>query len=385
MHAKRPTHIEIDLDALLHNFRQIRRQAAGRQVLAVVKADAYGHGAAQIAPALQTAGADRFGVAIVEEGVELRRAGIERPILVLGGIYPGQEEAIFQHRLTPVLFSLEAARCLNERARAAGRVCSYHLKMDTGMSRVGFRPEELATTLPFLSTLDGLAMEGVISHFALADAPADPFTDEQIANFRRSLAQIRAVGFSPQLVHAANSAALFSRDIPECNVVRPGIALYGALPAASFAGLDLQPVMSFRTRVAQVKTVPAGAGVSYGHRFRADRPTTVAAIPVGYADGFSRQLSNRGEVLIRGRRARVAGAVCMDWTLLDVTHIPEVAVGDQVTLLGADNGNIVSAEEWAETIGTISYEVFCQVSKRVPRIYKKSGISAPVVDIETGF
>ncbi len=371
MHGHRPTRVEIDLHALRHNFLQARRQADGRRILAVVKADAYGHGAVRVAAALQAAGAELFGVALVEEGIELRQAGIERPVLILGGIYPGQEEEIFRYSLTTVLFDLEVARRLNERARANGRICPFHLKIDTGMGRVGFRPEELAAVLPALTALDSLRLEGLISHLALADEPADPFTEEQIRRFRACLTQVREAGFAPSCLHLSNSAALFSREIPEANLVRPGIVLYGGLPSGHFAGrLDLQPVMSFRTSVVQVKEVPAGTGVSYGHRFRAAQPAVLAAIPVGYADGFSRDLSGRGEVLIRGRRAKVAGTVCMDWTLLDVTHIPEVAVGDQVTLLGADRGESITAEEWAERIGTISYEVFCQIGKRVPRIYK---------------
>lgn len=372
MSGHRPTHVEIDLDALRHNFLQARRQAGSdRKVLAVVKADAYGHGAARVAPVLQQAGADCFGVAMVEEGVELRRAGIERPVLVLGGIYPGQEEEIFAHRLVPCLFDLEAARRLDAGARAAGRIQPYHLKLDTGMGRVGFRPEELGAVLGELAALKGLAMEGVITHLALADEIEHPFTGEQLQRYRDCLAQVRGAGFAPTLTHLANSAALFSRDVPECNMVRPGIVLYGGLPSGEFAGrLDLRPVMSFRTSVVQVKAVPAGTGVSYAHRFRAARPTVLAAIPVGYADGYSRHLTCKGEVLVRGRRAPVAGTVCMDWTLLDVTDIPGVAVGDPVTLLGRDNGNCITADEWAARIGTISYEVFCQVSKRVPRIYK---------------
>lgn len=371
MQGHRPTHVEIDLDALRHNFQQARRQAGDRQLLAVVKADAYGHGAERVAPVLQAAGADLFGVAMMEEGLELRRAGIERPVLVLGGIYPGQEEEIFRHRLTPAVFDLEVARRLDARARNAGRVCPFHLKVDTGMGRVGFRPEELPQVLPVLAALPGLRLEGLISHLALADEPEHPFTDEQLKRFREALAQVRGAGFAPALLHLSNSAALFSRDIPEVTLVRPGIVLYGGLPADHFAGrLDLRPVMSFRTSVVQVKTVPAGTGVSYGHRFRAERPTVLAAIPVGYADGYNRHLSGQGEVLVRGARARVAGTVCMDWTLLDVTDIPGVTVGDQVTLLGGDRGQTVTAEEWAARIGTISYEVFCQISKRVPRIYR---------------
>jgi len=263
------------------------------------------------------------------------------------------------------------ARRLDAFARETGQVLPYHIKLDTGMGRVGFRPEELSEVLCELAALPGLAMEGVITHLALADEPEHPFTGEQLKTFRCALAQIRAAGFNPAYTHLANSAALFSRDIPECNMVRPGIVLYGGLPSAHFAGrLDLRPVMSFRTRVAQLKRVPEGTGISYGHRFVAGRETVLAAIPVGYADGFSRHLSCTGEVLVRGRRARVAGTVCMDWTLLDVSDIPGVAIGDQVTLLGCEGHECITAEEWAERVGSISYEVFCQVSKRVPRIYR---------------
>ncbi len=366
----RPTYVEIDLAALQHNLAKARLQAGdGRQILAVVKADAYGHGAARVAPALELAGADLFGVAIVEEGVALRRAGITRPILVLGGTYPGQEDELFEHDLVPILFDPETARRLDARAGAVGRVLPFHLKIDTGMGRIGFRPEELPFLLEELGGLKSLVMEGLISHLAMADDPQHPFTDEQVERFRACLAEVRRAGFAPRYVHLSNSAALFSRELPECNLVRPGIVLYGGLPAPCFAGcIDLRPVMSFRTSVAQIKKVPAGTGVSYGHRFVAQRPTVLAAIPVGYADGYSRLLSNCGEVLIRGKRARVAGTVCMDWTLIDVTDIPGVEVGDEVTLLGRDDGQSITAEEWAERIGSISYEVFCQVSKRVPRI-----------------
>lgn len=375
MHGHRPTYVEIDLGALRHNFRQVRARAAkGCGTLAVVKADAYGHGAEQIAPLLEESGADMFGVALVEEGMELRRAGVTRPILVLGGIYPGQYELLFEHRLVPCLYDIEAARQLNAVADHQGRECPFHLKIDTGMGRVGFLPEELPETLKVLSGLKRLRLEGVISHLAVADDPQHLFTDEQVGRFRQCLEQVRQGGFAPEYIHISNSAALFSRDLPECNLVRPGIVLYGALPSEAFRDrLDLRPVMSFRSGVAQVKTVPAGWGISYGHRFVAGRPSVIAAVPVGYADGYNRLLSCCGEVLIRGRRAPVRGAVCMDWILVDVTDIPEVAVGDEVTLLGRDNGNVISAEEWAQKIDTIPYEVFCQVSKRVPRIMKDDG------------
>ena len=372
MLGHRPTYVEIDLAAIRHNLLEVRRRlGSGGKILAVVKADAYGHGAQRVAPALAAAGADLFGVAIVEEGIELRNAGVRQPIIVLGGFYPGQELSLLQHELIPCLFDLESARRLETIAAAAGVVWPYHLKIDTGMGRIGFQPEELAAVLPQLATLTHLRLQGVLSHLALADDPPHPLTAEQIAIFRTLLSQVRVAGFTPADIHIGNSATIFSRDIPECNIVRPGIALYGAAPSSYFAGqLDLQPVMSFRSRIALLKSVAAGTGISYGHRYRVTRPSIIAAVPVGYADGYSRQLTNRGEVLVRGQRVPVAGTVCMDWIMVDVTDVPGVSVGDEVTLLGRDHDEAISAEEWAEKVGTISYEIFCNVSKRVPRIYR---------------
>lgn len=371
MLGHRPTYVEIDLAAIRHNLLEVRRRIRpGDRILAVVKADAYGHGAQRVAPALEAAGADLFGVAIVEEGIELRNAGVRQPILVLGGVYPGQELSTLQHELTPCLFDLDSARRLDNIAAAAGVIWPYHLKIDTGMGRIGFQADELAAVLPQLAALSHLRLEGVISHLALADDPPHPLTSEQVAAFRTLLAQIRGAGFTPRDIHLGNSATIFSRDIPECNVVRPGITLYGAAPSSFFAGqLDIQPVMSFRSRIALLKSVPAGTGISYGHRYRTTGPGLIASVPVGYADGYSRQLTNRGEVLVRGQRVPVAGTICMDWIMVDVTTIPGVRVGDTVTLLGRDNGHVISAEEWAGKVGTISYEIFCNVSKRVPRIY----------------
>ncbi|MGE4545225.1 MAG: alanine racemase [Pedobacter sp.] len=366
----RPTRVEIDLEALKHNFHQAQQLAGpGQGILAVVKADAYGHGAAHVATALQTAGVQMFGVAIVEEGVALREAGVVCPILVLGGLYPGQEKELLHFGLVPTIFDMDVARRLNSAALSAKVVLPFHLKLDTGMSRVGFCPEDLPGALKELASLSGLRMDGVFSHLAMADEPEDSINQQQVATFRSCLALVRQAGFAPRHIHLSNSAALLTREVPECNLSRPGILLYGGLPSPAFAGrFDLRPVMSFRTRVAQVRRVPEGTGVSYGHRFVAKRPTDLAVIPVGYADGYSRHLSNVGEVLVRGQRARVAGTVCMDWTMIDVTDIPGVRVGDEVTLLGCDNGQCISADEWAQRIGTISYEVFCQFSKRVPRV-----------------
>jgi alanine racemase len=370
--VERPTYVEIDLNALRHNFALAAERAGGAgRILAVVKADAYGHGATQVARALRRQGAHWFGTALLEEARELREAGLNDPILVLGGVFPGQEESFAALNLTPCIFDLEAARRLNAAGGASGRSISCHLKIDTGMGRVGFLPEDLPEVLKQLRELEHLHFKGVLSHLALADDPSSSHNEEQMARFHAVLDTLREYDLHPRHVHIDNSAALYSDLMPECTLVRPGVTLYGGYPSGHFAHLDLQPVMHWRTVVAAIKTLPAGRGVSYGHRFVTERPTRIATLPVGYADGYNRRLTGCGEVLIGGRRAPVVGTVCMDWTMVDVTDLPEVGVGALVTLLGCDGDDCIRAEEWAERIGTINYEVFCQVSKRVPRVYKE--------------
>jgi alanine racemase len=265
---------------------------------------------------------------------------------------------------------MEAAQHLNEAAEKTGNPYPFHLKIDTGMSRVGFSWENLSDVLEAFKNFSFLKMEGILSHMALADVREHPFNRVQIERFREACALARKSGFEPALSHISNSAALYTWDIPDCNLVRPGITLYGSQPSSQFyRRLDLRPVMNLRTAVAQVKSVPAGTGVSYGHEFITNRPSILATLPIGYADGLNRRLSNIGEVIIRGCRAPIAGVVCMDWTMIDVTHIPEVRPGDTVTLVGVSGDDCIFAEEWAEKVGTISYEIFCQISKRVPRRY----------------
>jgi len=367
----RPTCAEIDLEALRHNFEQARNAAGkDKKIMAVVKADAYGHGAVPVALALEKYGADTLAVALTEEGLELRQAGITLPILLFGSFFPGQEEALVRHKLTPIIFDLDTAERLNQEAQKTGQPHPFHLKVDTGMSRVGFPWQSLDDTLSAMGKLSFLRMEGVISHMARADEFEEPFNQAQIQRFGKACGKIREAGFRPRLLHLSNSAALYSLDVPGCNLVRPGITLYGSQPSAGFfKRLDLKPVMSLRTRVAQVKEVAAGTGVSYGHKFVTSQPTILATLPIGYADGLNRRLSNCGEVIIHGRRAPITGTICMDWTMIDVTHIPDVRVGDLVTLMGPSGDDCISGEEWAEKVGTISYEIFCQISKRVPRRY----------------
>jgi alanine racemase len=367
----RPTRVEVDCNALRFNLSQVRL-AVGRdcEILAVVKADAYGHGASTVAPVLAAAGADQFGVALVGEGFDLRSYGIKQPVVVLGGVFPGEEPAVIAHDLQPVLYDLDTARRLDAAVRLTGRTIRCHLKVDTGMGRLGFRPESLGEVLGQLKQLPGIDLHGVASHLALADEPEKPFTAEQFALFQKVVAEVRAAGFAPRYLHIANSAAIYSRELCGCNLVRPGISLYGGLTGTSFEdAVPQRPVMRFLSQVAQLKDVPAGEGISYAHRFVTSKASRIAAVPVGYADGYNRLLTNRGEVLIRGRRAPVTGTVCMDWILVDVTAIPDVAAGDQVTLLGRDGDECISALEWAGKIGTITYEVFCNISKRVPRVF----------------
>ncbi|NVN89619.1 MAG: alanine racemase [Desulfuromonadales bacterium] len=377
LYDSRPTFAEIDLSALRHNYQVIRSSIPRRtEMLAVVKADAYGHGFMDISRELEQLGVNAFGVAFLAEGIQLRKAGIDKPILLLGGVYPGQERKCIGYNLSTIVFTLEQARALNQAAGKLFRKAQVHLKIDTGMGRLGIPYAEAPDFLRELADLPNIALEGIISHFASADELNESgsyFTRLQAERFAWVLAEARTAGFKPRYVHIANSAAALLREIPGCNLVRPGIALYGAIPSPDFQGkLDLRPVMRLKSRIAMLKWVEAGTPISYGRRFTTDERTLVASVPVGYADGYARALTNRGEALVRGVRVRVTGTVCMDWIMLDVTAVPDVSVGDQVVLMGPDNaGNCIQAEELADAAGTIPYEIFCGISKRVPRVYLK--------------
>ena len=374
----RPTYAEIDLAALKHNYQLIRSSIPSQtEILAVVKADAYGHGFMDISRELELFGVNAFGVAFLAEGIQLRKSGSDKPILLLGGIYPGQERKCIGFNLSTTVFTLEQAQALNQAASGKlFRRAQLHLKIDTGMGRLGVPFYEVPQFLAELKKLPNIELEGVISHFASADELDDSgqdFTRLQGERFAWALAEVRAAGFTPRYIHIANSAAALLNDIPECNLIRPGIALYGALPSGDFQGkLELKPVMRLKSRIAMLKWVDSGSTVSYARRFTANQRTLIASVPVGYADGYPRALTNRGEALIRGQRARVAGTVCMDWIMLDVTGIEGVAVGDPVTLMGSDgSGRCIHAEELATWAETIPYAIFCGISKRVPRVYLK--------------
>lgn len=367
----RPTRALIDLTALRHNYDRIVRAAGrGRKVMAVVKADAYGHGAVPVARELAKSGVEMFAVAVLEEARALREAGMTEPILILGQTYPGQELELIHQKLTPVLFDFELLERLENTAHDLQVKVPVHLKFDTGMGRVGFSTEQIPELLDRLRRSNHLVVEGVMSHMPVADELNNHFNQRQWRLFGEVLTSIRQAGISPPYIHISNSAALFSLDLPEISLVRPGISLYGGLPGPEFAGrIELQPVMRLESAVVLIKEVPAGTGISYGHRFVTRRPTRVATIPIGYADGFNRLFTNRGQALLRGCRVPVVGTVCMDWIMLDVTDLPEVSVGDTVTLLGRDGEELITAEEWGEKLDTINYEVFCRIGSRVPRFY----------------
>ena len=375
MFDSRPTFAEIDLDALRHNFQVIRSSIPHKtEILAVVKADAYGHGFMDISRELENLAVDAFGVAFLAEGIQLRKSGIDKPILLLGGVYPGQERKCIGFNLSTIVFTLEQAQALNQAAGKLFRKAQIHLKIDTGMGRLGIQYASAPEFLAELKKLPNIQLEGIISHFASADELDESgqyFTRIQSERFSWVLAEVRKAGFTPRYIHIANSAAALIRNIPGCNLVRPGIALYGAIPSSDFQGkLNLRPVMRLKSRIALLKWVDTGTTISYARRFTTTGKTLIASVPVGYADGYPRTLTNKGEALIRGERARVAGTVCMDWIMLDVTDIKDVAVGDEVVLMGPDqSGNCIHVEELANWAGTIPYEIFCGISKRVPRVY----------------
>ena len=367
--SDRPTTAYIDLNALAHNFQEVRRRAQGRKVLAVVKAQAYGHGAISVSKHLLGLGADTLGVALLEEGRELREAGIDAPILVMGAVVPDQAEALVALRLTPVVFTPAMARALSGAARALKTQVTVHVKIDTGMGRIGIAPEAAPPFIKELQDLEGIMVQGLMTHFAEADLRDKQFASMQMNRFETLLKELDARGAAIPLRHAANSAALLDYHQALFTMVRPGLMLYGYNPLEEDRGAGLLPVLSLVSRIAFLKKVPAGVPISYGRTFVTKRESLIATIPIGYADGYSRGLSNKGEALVRGVRASIAGRVCMDMCMLDVTEVPGVCEGDEVVLLGKQGDQRITADELAVKTGTIAYEVLCGISGRVPRVY----------------
>jgi alanine racemase len=376
----RSTVADVDLDAIAYNLNTISAflKAEPREpvsavpgIVAVVKANAYGHGAMPVALALEKAGATMLACADIEEAVALRRAGIGVEILVFGAVGVSDVSGIFEHRLTPTISTPSAGRALQAAAAARGVRLRYHLKIDTGMNRLGLRYDNLPRTLPELIASENLEIDGLYTHFATADDLDSPLMEEQRTRFERVRAHLAGQGIRPRLVHAANSAALLRDSRVWYDLVRPGLLLYGVVPPPLATTLSLRPALSLRSRLVAVKHIRAGEIVSYGARFVADRPTRIAVVPAGYADGLDTRLEGRGFALVRGRRARVVGAVCMDMLMLDITDI-EAYPGDEVVFLGAQSGERIEVREMASAIGAIPWEILCRLGSRIERRYGRA-------------
>jgi alanine racemase len=383
----RCTAARVDLSALVANFHALDRYleaevAINRRagdgpgtrpgIIAVVKANAYGHGARAVAGALEEAGASMLAVADIEEGVDLRRSGVRAPILVFGALSVSDLDGVFDHRLTPTISSPAAGRALQAAAAARQTTLSYHLKIDTGLNRLGFRHDNLRRTVPDLLASPNLRLEAVHTHFGTADEPESPLFERQRTRFEEAARTLDDLGAGPRLRHAANSAALIRDSRVWFDFVRPGLLLYGLVPPPLHTTLLLNPALSLASRVVAVKGARVGEQVGYGARFVAARPTSLAVIPAGYADGLDRRLEGRGAVLIRGRRAPIVGAVSMDMLTADVTDIGEVNPGDEAVFLGSQGPEpwqSIDAREMAAWIGSVPYEVLCRLGARIERRY----------------
>jgi len=365
----RSTQAIVDLKAIAYNVAQIRKRIGGRRdIMAVVKADGYGHGAVEVSLSALRSGANCLGVAVPEEGEELRRAGIDVPIAVLGLIQPEEAYKVIDLRLEQTLCSLEVAEALDQIASNKGTMVNVHIKIDTGMGRVGVQPTDALAFVRRIGRLKNLNVKGIFSHFSCSDEVDKTFAKEQVEIFDGVVREFETSGVRIPKRHMANSAAIL--DLPESyyDLVRPGIMIYGLYPSDEVShSIELKPAMTFMTKVTFVKRVPSGSPISYGRTFTTQKETLVATLPVGYADGYSRSLSGRGEVLIKGHRVPLIGRICMDMCMIDVSGVDNVEPGDEVILFGED----LPVDEIAERLGTINYEVVCAVGKRVPRVYLK--------------
>lgn len=375
---------EIDLGAIAHNVRALRRATnPSARLMVAVKANGYGHGAEQTARVALENGATDLGVARIDEGIALRRAGISAPILIFGFTPDRCLAELAAHRLVPAVLSLDHARALAAAARAAGKVLPIHVKVDTGMGRLGLACDDLrgggaapaAGEIAAIARLEGLALQGLFTHFATADHADLAYARLQFQRFQRLMAQLDTAGCAVALRHAANSGAIVQMPETHLEMVRAGIAVYGLYPSAEVDHglIDLKPAMTLKATILQLKQVAAGTPISYGCTYKAPAPTTIATVSVGYADGYSRALSNRGAMLAGGRRVPIVGRICMDLTMIDVGPSPTVKAGDEVVLIGRQGQAEISADEVAATLGTINYEVVSALTGRVERIYKPMG------------
>lgn len=372
---ERPVRLEIDLDNLANNIKEIRRFVGEETlIMAIVKANAYGHGAVTCGKVFLENGADRLGVSVLSEGIELREAGITAPILLLNYTPPTQYRELLEYDLTPTIYKYEDAKLLSQEALKLNKNAKIHIKIDTGMHRIGLLPQEAIGEIEKIVALPNIEVEGIYTHFSTADEEDKSQTKMQYNNFKWVLNKLEELGIQIPIKHVSNSATIL--DLPEykLDMIRPGIILYGLYPS-DFVNkdlLNLKPAMTLKTYISHIKTLEEGEGVSYGRKFITTRRSKIATLPLGYADGFSRLLSGRARVLVKGKRVPVVGNICMDQLMIDVTDVEDIDLDAEVILFGYGH-NHPRVEELAEELGTINYEILCMVSKRVPRIYLKGG------------
>ncbi|GLC29671.1 alanine racemase [Clostridium omnivorum] len=372
----RPVWAEVDLDRLAHNMREIRKAAISKDIIAVIKADGYGHGALDIAPVLLENGATRIAVAVLNEAVELRRGGLECPVMILGFTPPSLIDLILRYDIEQTVYSYELAHELSVLAQKKNKIAKIHIAIDTGMGRIGFLPnEESVEEVYKISKLPNIVIEGLFSHFSAADERNKEYTSMQFEKYNWFYDRLKEKDININIRHIANSAAII--DLPETHfeAVRPGIILYGYYPSNEVykEKIDLKPVMSLKTNIVHIKKVPPGEYISYGRKFQTSKESIIATLPVGYADGYTRLLFNKAKVIVNDKLVPVIGRICMDQCMIDVTEVEGVKVGDEVILMGEQNGIKFTADDIAELLGTINYEVTCMISKRVPRVYVRQG------------
>lgn len=374
--SARPAWAEINLDYIAHNVRQIKKLVgSGTEIMAVVKADGYGFGAAEVAVTALEAGATNLAVAFVEEGIDLRKAGIAAPVLLFGYTDSAQFSTLVEHQLTPTIFGIDTAVEFSRLAVDRGIVLPAHIKIDTGMGRLGLLPEEVLEVVTRIKSLPGLKIEGFYTHFAAAEDEDRTYSEEQLLLFNRVIAHCREKGINFPVIHSANSAATLAYPAAWFDLVRVGILLYGYYPSPFLkeSSVELLPALTLKSKIVLVKKVPQGTAIGYSCTYYTEQESLIATIPIGYDDGYNRLLSNRGHVLIRGQRAPVVGRISMDHLMADVTGIPGARRGDEVVLYGRQGNNQISVEEVADQVGTINYELLCAIDKRVSRLYFRQG------------
>jgi len=363
----RPTWAQVDLKNLAYNFNLIKKKLSAKtKVLVTIKADAYGHGLIPVAKKLVSCGVDFFGVASIDEGIKLRQADIRLPILVMGLMLKNDITPLFGFRLTPTISDEKIATAINNKARSLGKTINVHIKVDTGMGRIGVLHEEAFDFIKKIHKLKYIKIEGIFTHFAIADTNRD-FTYYQIGLFNRLISRLEKQGIHIPLAHAANSLGVLDYKKSHFNMVRPGLVIYGLYPKEDL-NIELKPVLSLKTRVIYIKEVSKGSGISYGHEYITKKKTKIATLPIGYGDGYPRNLSNRASVLINGKRFKISGRICMDQIMVDVGG-SKVKVGDEAVLIGVQGKNKITVEELADLSGTIPYEIVCGLGSRIPRLY----------------